>query len=68
MAYYNGPRRKKKVDPSMVRQRTSQEDFENVLGKLKKEDINVDPYSQIRTINGIPHKYKEGQWVPLTKL
>ena len=68
MAYYNGPRRKKKVDPSMVRQRTTQEDFENVLGKLKKEDINVDPYSQIRTINGIPHKYKDGQWVPLTKL
>lgn len=68
MAYYNGPRRKKKVDPSTVRRRTTQDDFENILGKLKKEDINVDPYSQFRTINGIPHKYKDGVWVPLTKI
>ena len=68
MAYYNGPRRKKKIDPHTVRQRTSLEDFENILGKLKKEEINIDPYSQLRTINGIPHKYKDGRWVPLTRL
>lgn len=68
MAYYNGPRRKKKVDKTIVRRRTTQEDFENTLSKLKKEDIAVNPYEGFRTIDGIPHKFKDGTWVPLTKL
>jgi len=68
MAYYNGPRRKKKVDRSIVRRRTTSEDFENTLSKLKKEDLHVDFRDKIRTIDGIPHKHREGTWIPLTKI
>jgi hypothetical protein len=68
MAYYNGPRRKKKIDKTIVRRRTTAEDFENTLNKLKKEDVHVDFRDKFRTIDGIPHKYSEGKWIPLTKL
>lgn len=68
MAYYNGPRRKKKVDPSIVRRRGTAEEFQNIVNKLKKEDINTDFRENFRTIDGIPHKFKDGTWVPLTKL
>lgn len=38
MAYYNGPRRKKKVDPSIVRRRTTAEEFEATLSRAKVVD------------------------------
>ena len=52
----------------LAAKQTTKKNLETENGKLKKEDINIDPHSQFRTINGIPHKYKDGQWVPLTKL
>jgi len=68
MAYYNGPRRKKKVDPSIVRRRTTAEDFENTLSRAKIDDNQVNLHSTFKTIDGVPHKFKEGKWIPLTKI
>jgi len=68
MAYYNGPRRKKKVDPSIVRRRSSAEEFEATLSRAKVDENHVKPHSMFKTIDGIPHKFKEGKWIPLTKI
>jgi hypothetical protein len=68
MAYYTGPRRKKKIDPSIVRRRTTAEDFENTLSRAKVDENHINPHSVFKTINGIPHKLKEGKWIPLTKI
>jgi hypothetical protein len=68
MAYYTGPRRKKKVDPSLVRRRSTAEQFENALSRVKLEDTLTVPSSQFKIINGIPNKFKDGRWVPLTKM
>jgi len=68
MTYYTGPRRKKKVDPSLVRRRSTAEQFENALSKVKNEDSLVTPSSTFKLINSIPHKFKDGKWVPVTKI
>lgn len=68
MAYYTGPRRKKKVDKSIVRSRSTSESFENALSQVKNFDTIPNTTSIFKSIDGIPHKFKEGKWIPLTKI
>jgi hypothetical protein len=68
MAYYNGPRRKKKVDKTIVRRRTTAEDFENTLNKARANEDRINLHSTFKIIDGVPHKIKEGKWIPLTKI
>ena len=67
MAYYNGPRRKKKVDTSIVRRRITEEEFQDSLNRAKDRPQPATS-SSYRMIDGIPHKYADGKWIPLTKL
>ena len=64
MAYYNGPRRKKKVDRSIVRSRTTSDDFENAKQRALGNEEKKVTTSGFIFKNGIPN----GILTPLTKL
>ena len=68
MAYYNGPRRKKKVDKSIVRSRTTSDDFENAKQRALGNEEKKVMASGFIFKNGIPHKLVNGILTPLTKL
>lgn len=65
-----------------TRQKASKQEFEEVLKKIEDQekkfqsDVFVDRTkpkkkskpSPYKMIDGIPHKLKEGKWIPLTKL
>lgn len=65
---YTGPRRKKQVDKSIVRSRTTAGEFESMLGKAKDNETSTPVRAMFRTIDGVPHKFKDNQWVPLTRI
>jgi len=61
--------------------KTSKEEFEEVLNKIKKKedlhksdmfikktDTNAPKKMPYRIIDGVPHKQVAGRWVPLTKM
>lgn len=53
-----------------IRSTTSKEEFEKLVEEASKKNeksITANPKSY-REIKGIPHKLKDGIWVPLTRI
>lgn len=65
-----------------IKSRTSKQEFEEIIKKIEdrekahQSDMFIDrsknkkksKASPYKMIDGIPHKMKDGQWTPLTKL
>lgn len=48
-------------------------EFEKALEKANKNPSNKEKYTPNKSVsymerNGVPHKFKDGQWVPLTRI
>ena len=62
---------KEKHNPNTQRFITSKEDMKEVLERAQKKPFNKPTTTKAQNYvmrGGIPHKFKEGQWVPLTKM
>jgi hypothetical protein len=62
---------KEKHNPNTQRFITSKEDMKEVLERAQKKAFNKPTHTKAQNYmmrDGIPHKLKEGRWVPLTKI
>lgn len=58
----------KSANPIISRTKSSLEDINEIVSKIKKVDKYVKPNFKFKNMGGIPHKFKNGSWVPLTKI
>ena len=62
---------KEKHNPNTQRFVTSKEDMKEVIERAQKKPFNKPQNNKSKSYTmrgGIPHKLKEGRWVPLTKI
>ena len=62
---------KEKHNPNTQRFRTSREEMEEVFQRAQKKAYNKPQHTKAQNYmmrDGIPHKLKDGHWIPLTKM